>query len=250
MTIPDEIIRRARTGDRQAVDAVLTVVCPAVWRIACGLTGSRGAGSTVARTVLRQSVRVMADWRDGITPENWFYHHTVLATRSVAGFDGEADVLEAGETSQSIADRAFVLSLRGLPRQQREAFILHFGERLNTRLLGIAMDCSTSAAEVHLDAAMRALHSLAGDGFDRMSSQIGAAYASLTPSPETIAQIVKREAFKGRRRSVSALSARRIAFLIILMSIGLAGWHWRGRVLQWFQALQRLDTPATRPTGS
>lgn len=249
MKIPDDLIREARTGDRQAVEALLTAVCPAVWRIAVGLTGSARAGSTVAKTVLRQSVRVMPDWHDGITPENWFYHHTVLATRPIDEERGE-DVLRWAESQSDVASRAFLLALRGLPRQQREAFILRAGEHLNTRLLGIAMDCSASAAQVHLDAAESALRSLAGDDFGQMTSQIAAAYASLTPSRDRIAQIVGREASRGRRPEFSALFARRIAFLMILLSLALAGWHWRGQVLEWVKKLRSLDTPATQPTGA
>lgn len=232
MTIPDEIIRQARKGDRRAVEALLTAVCPAVWRIAAGLTGSVRSGSAVAQTVLRQSVGVIPDWREGITPENWFFHHTVLATRSIEEDASEVDPLGGGNAKLKVASRAFILALRGLPRQQREAFILHVGEHLNTRLLGIAMDCSASAAEVHLEAAQRALKSLAGENFDQMKLQIATNYTSLTPSHEKVAQIVRRQASRGRRPAISRALARRFAFLIILLSIGLAGWHWRGRVLE------------------
>ncbi len=228
----------------------MTAVCPAVWRIAVGLTGSARAGSAVAQTILRQSVRVIPDWRDGITPEYWFYHHTVLATRAIDDDSGE-DVLRSAPLQSDVAARAFVLALRGLPRQQREALILNVGEHLNTRLLGIAMDCSASAAEVHLDAAERALRSLAGEHFSQMMSQVAVAYESLTPSRQTVTQIVGHESSRRRRRpEFSALFARRIIFLIILLSLALAGWHWRGHVLEWVARLRSLDTPATQPADA
>ena len=43
----------------------------------------------------------------------------------------------------------FIRALRTLPVQQAEAFILHHGEHLNERLLGVAMDLSTGAAGSH-----------------------------------------------------------------------------------------------------
>ena len=110
--------------------------------------------------MIRRSLRVLPKWRTGVVPENWFYHHTLLSARGflarppdphqdllVTAAPAPKDPRDAAPPTGEIAlawvgpDEAsyvaFVRALRNLPAQQAEAFILHHGERLNERLLGV-----------------------------------------------------------------------------------------------------------------
>ena len=120
-----------------------------------GLTGDAATQHTITETVLQQSVEVMAEWRDGASPRRM-----VLPSYSAHVRTGR-DRAPRRRRKQCLPPRrrllmSLIMPSCGqceLPLQQREAFILHQGERLNPRLLGVAMDCSITAAQVHLDAA-------------------------------------------------------------------------------------------------
>ena len=93
--------------------------------------------------------------------------------------------------------------------QQREAFILHYGERQNSRYLAVAMDCSTEAAANHLKAATDSLRAIAGPEFGPFTAQLAHCYTRLTPSEQLVLPSIKsvvrryvwprRIALRGRR---------------------------------------------------
>src|SRR4051794_4055506 len=187
MAIGDDLLRRAKDYDRRALEELLSDVYPVVYRMAHALTGRPGAGRQVVHDVIRRSLRVLPKWRTGVVPENWFYHHTLLSARqflsrppeprqdllvtAAPNASPDADAGAAPPTGEialawvaptDASYVAFVRALRSLPPQQAEAFILHHGERLNERLLGVAMDCSLTAAATHLGAAKAALNAVSG----------------------------------------------------------------------------------------
>lgn len=177
MPVSEETFEAARRLSRPAVEAVLADSYPAVCRMSRALTGREGAARQLMSAVLKRSLRVLPSWRAGASPENWFYHHTVIAARQAPGAPPDAAhdllVAAAGEAPREYI--AFISALRKLPLQQREAFILHHGERLNERLLGVAMDCSAGAAAAHLNAAADSLNAIAGDRA-RPLTEIGRAH--------------------------------------------------------------------------
>jgi DNA-directed RNA polymerase specialized sigma24 family protein len=238
---------RARQADRRAVEAVLTESYPAVHRMAHALTGEAKVAQRVVKAVLRRAVRVMPRWRRGITPENWFYHHALLISREAPQMPTpERDLLLIAGTSGHPAYQAFIRALRGLPRQQMEAFVLNHGEKLNARLLGVAMDCSTSAATTHLDAATKALKSISVELFPSLTATIERAYATLNPPSTLIRATVSQQVGAalwaiGLRRLV-----RRIILLAILALLAYVIWHWHALLLQWFQAARsKAQTQST-----
>src|SRR5688500_5926797 len=83
MPVPDEVLHRAMKNDRDAMEAMLAEVYPSVYRFAHALTGRPGAARQVLHDVLRRSLRVIPKWRRGTTPENWYYHHTLITARSL-----------------------------------------------------------------------------------------------------------------------------------------------------------------------
>lgn len=235
---------QARRGNRSAVEAILTESFPAVHRIAHALSGEPRTGTAVSRHVMRRAVRVMPRWRRGITPENWFYHHTLLVAREAAAQVPRPDhdlLITAGPGGMP-AYVAFVRALRGLPRQQMEAFVLNHGEKLNSRLLGVAMDCSASAAATHLVAATDTLRTIAGDSYEELVPALERAYATLTPPETVVRTTVARQVSAG----LWAMRLRRIIrwtiTLAVLAAIGYAVWRWHALFLQWFEILRSRAT--------
>lgn len=242
--VSDQIMAQARRANRSAVEAILTESYPAVHRIAHALTGDPRTAAAVGRHILRRAVRVMPRWRRGITPENWFYHHTLLVAREAAAQapPPDHDLLAATGPGARPAYVAFIRALRGLPRQQMEAFVLNHGEKLNSRLLGVAMDCSASAAGTHLVAATEALRTISGSSYDQLVPALERAYTTLTP-PETIVRTtVARQASAG----LWAMRLRRIVrwtiTLLLLAAISYSVWRWRDLLLHWFQVLRSRAT--------
>jgi DNA-directed RNA polymerase specialized sigma24 family protein len=236
----DEIINRARRSDRSAVETLLSESYPAMHRIAHALCGDPKTAGRIVRLVLRRAVLVMPRWRKGITPENWFYHHMLLTARGASSQQVPIDrelLITAGPTG-SPAYVAFVRALRQLPRQQMEAFILNHGEKLNSRLLGVSMDCSTRAATVHFDAATESLRTISGASFDELAGAFERAYATLNPPPTVVRTAVRREAAAAIWTIRLRRFVRRCVILIILALIAYAVWHWHSLLLQWFEAIR------------
>lgn len=237
MPVADEVMAAARKGDRASVEAVITECFPAVHRVAHALTGDPAVAGKVVRHVLRRSVDVMPRWRTGLIPENWFFHNTLITLRRLEAPPPQPNqdlLITVGPTGHS-AYGGFIRALRALPGQQVEAFVLHYGEHLNERLLGVAMDLSTGAAGSHLAAATLALRTLAGNEYAALVGAFGKAYAALTP-PETVvkttAETEIRSVFWSKllRRVV-----RRLLTLAILAAIGFAAWHFREQLIKWFE---------------
>jgi DNA-directed RNA polymerase specialized sigma24 family protein len=230
-------MKRARRSDRAAVEAILCESYPAVHRIAHALAGEPRLAQRVVRAVLRRAIRVMPRWRKGITPENWFYHHALLLSREVAEIpESERDLLVTAGPTGDPAYRAFIRALRGLPRQQMEAFVLNHGEKLNSRLLGVAMDCSTIAAATHLDAGTSALKTVSVEMFPALAATLERAYATLTPPQTLIRATVSQQTGAVLWTIRFRRLMRRIIWLAILGLLAYAVWHWHALLLQWIQA--------------
>jgi DNA-directed RNA polymerase specialized sigma24 family protein len=234
------MMKRARRFDRQAIEAILANSYPAMHRMAHALTGDPKLAQRVVRLVLRRAVRVMPRWRQGITPENWFYHHMLLTAREASSHPPSTDrdlLITAGPTGNP-AYVAFIRALRGLPRQQMEAFILNHGEQLNPRLLGVSMDCSTIAASTHLTAATQSLQGIAVESFPGLVAAFERGYHTLTP-PETIVRSATSQQTSAVIWQVRVRRfVRRLFWLAVLALIGYAVWRWHPILLQWFEAVR------------
>ncbi|HZL34929.1 MAG TPA: hypothetical protein VFC78_06450 [Tepidisphaeraceae bacterium] len=236
MPVSDEVLDRARKLSRPAVEAVLADSYPAVCRLSRALAGREGAARQIMAGVMKRSVRVLPTWRSGSSPENWFYHHTILAARRSAGSPPtpREDLLSIAAGADAPGDYvAFVLAIRKLVPQQREAFILHYGERLNERLLGVAMDCSAGAASAHLNAAKEAIGAVAGQRGTALTALFARAYARLSPTQEAVIPLVRRPIRAALWRRRLRRLVRRVIVLAILTALAYAGWHWRAQLAGW-----------------
>src|SRR5688500_10934867 len=184
MPLDEQLFRRATKLERPAVEAEVAQMYPVVHRIALALGGREDVAAQTVRYVLRQAVGQLPKFRDVDAAERWMYHFTVLSSRrsAEAQVDPRSDVLVKHASDVDAEYLAFVRGLRSLPFQQREAFLLTHGERLNDRYLAVAMDCSTKAAEQHLSAATSAMQALAGPHYPVMVRRLEEAHARRSPA--------------------------------------------------------------------
>ena len=240
----EQVLDRARQADREAIECVITTCYPSVHRIAHALTGEPRIAQRITRFVLRRAVVAIPRWRKGLIAENWFYHYPDLTTRVVTHHPPapEQDLLITAGPSTEPAYAAFVRAVRALPVQQMEAFLLNLGEKLNERLLGVAMDLSTQAAGAHLAAATTALQSITGDQYDSARDSLETAYTSLTP-PETIVRSASKQEIRSILwRRLLRRVVRRVIWLTILAALGYAAWRWRTQLteqlLEWWNVIK------------
>jgi DNA-directed RNA polymerase specialized sigma24 family protein len=218
MPIDEDLFLRAHKGDRKAVEALFTSIYPTIHRIAHAHAGREDVARGILNFVLARAVRQVPNWRDPESAERWFYHHTILTARRAALHQAapRQDLLLSAAEENPAPYIAFVRALRGLPLQQQEAFLLHHGERLAPRTMGIAMDCSTNAADTHLQSATAALEKIAGQLFPALTQRLSDAYQRLTPPENAILPSVRSTL---RRRGLSRTIKRlfRLALLIIIL---------------------------------
>lgn len=238
--LDDDLFLQAQRYDRDALEKFLTILYLPVQRMAYGLSGRDDVGRGVVRFMMKQGLSHLSLWRDAAMAQRWFYHHTILTTRRAARHQPtpKQEVLLQGPQKPDPAYEAYIRVLRGLPYQQREAFILHHGEKLDLRQIAIAMDCSTHAAQLHLQAAKDVLAPLAGDAFAALTDRLAQAYQRLTPAPDLIRLPIQRYV----ARSLWPRRIKRILATLLLLAALIAGyylWHRYGHALPWPQTQPR-----------
>jgi DNA-directed RNA polymerase specialized sigma24 family protein len=219
-SVVDEVLlAKARKYNRAAVEAIFAENYAMASRIALGLSGRADVGMGVVRFVVKQAMRAVPAWKDDGAPERWFLHHTILTVRRAAKHqpNQKNDTLIADFKTASPEYLAFIRALRSLPMQQREAFILHHGERLKERFSAVAMDCSVIAASNHLNAAHNELRPIAGENFEAFIKRLNQTYQTLAPGEAMAVP-------KIRRAIVRYVWPRRIARVIgWLLLLGFIG---------------------------
>lgn len=200
--ISDDDVQAAAAYQTAAVEKVIRFHYPLVCRLAFGISGSLSRGTSIVGGIVGRSLHVLKSWTTAAQAKNWFLHHTLLECRRLDVADSADDDPLLTRTDDSNAYRAFIMALRKLPIQQREAFLLTHGEKFDMRQTAIAMDCSTTAAAHHLAAAQKDLALIAGEEYQTATSRMAIIYAALEPGEALIigdiAQHVGR--FMQRRR--------------------------------------------------
>jgi DNA-directed RNA polymerase specialized sigma24 family protein len=226
MPVDPDVFSRARKYQRAALEQLFADTYPSALRIARGLCGREDVAEGVVRFVMVRAFTVLPKWRDETAAERWFLHHTVLTARRAEGHapNQRNDLLAVGGDARYAA---FVRALRALPQQQREAVVLHFGEHLNTRYLGVAMDCSTDAAQAHLDAATKSLRTLAANDFDHLTATLTSVYARHSPAPDAVVPAVRKSVGKGLRPIRLKRAIRWTMILVLLATATYFTLKWR-----------------------
>lgn len=224
MPVSAATLASARKLSSSAVEEVLREHYPSVHRLAHGLAGRADVGAGIVRHVMQRSIAILPTWTEEFQPETWFHHFTVItARRSIQHrADPRTDLL-LGDSgiAPDPAYIAFLTTLRAIPHQQREAFILHTCERLGPRTSALAMDCSTEAAGNHLRAALEALRFVCGERYETFSTRVANGYRRLTPPPNVIMPRVKSIV---RRRVWPRRIVRWVTWVVLLGTIAGAAW--------------------------
>jgi DNA-directed RNA polymerase specialized sigma24 family protein len=229
MRIDEELFARAKKLDRTALEALVESVYPVICRLAYGLSGRPDVGHGIVRFVVNHSLHQLAHWRDAAQAQRWFYHFTVLVSRRGQKHQPQAqqDTLVENSGEVSAAYVAFIRGLRALPFQQREAWLLSYGERLGPRETATAMDCSTSALAVHLQVAEQTLRPMAGEAYEIMRDRAGRAFANLSPREDAIhpsvRNLISRLLWPRRIKRI----IRIIVAILILAALAYAAWRFR-----------------------
>ena len=221
----------ARNGRREATVRLLSAFYPGVYRVAAALTGRRDVARKIARHILARGLELLPKWVEPGAPDRWFRHHTLLLARRVKlgppPTNADALVTAARDADQGNVPMpflAFVVALRQMPRQQAEAYLLHHGEGLPVRAVGVAMDCSQTAAAQHLDTADRTMRAIAGGDVGPLSDRLVAAYRSLTPDGRIVVPAVAGAMRRRRRRRLlRALSV--VVIGAVLVAAAWVGWR-------------------------
>jgi DNA-directed RNA polymerase specialized sigma24 family protein len=230
MIVDPDVLDRARKGNHDAIIELLAAQYPSTHRIAHAICGRNDVGDGVVAYVTKQSFRVVERWNDEEAPQRWFRHHTLLTLRRASKWKPDAahDTLVSDEDRADANYVAFVRALRGLTQQQVEAFVLGHGEQLDLRNTAVAMDCSTTAASVHLKEADERLRALAGQHFDALVARLRQAYERLTPSRDLV---LSRVTLGARRRFLPRALRRAVKWIVVLALLGALAWcAWRFRM--------------------
>jgi DNA-directed RNA polymerase specialized sigma24 family protein len=229
MEVTAELVDDARRGKRRAIVDLLTIYYPVVWRVAVGLTGREDVGKGIVRHLMQRSMRAMPTWKDEGAPTRWFGHHTVLTSRRTLKHKPEPTtdaLLGPGPNDPTYV--AFVRAIRTLPMQQKEAFILHFGEKLDARAVAVAMDCSVGAVQNHLLAAVEQMRALDAQGFDPNVLRMRSIYQNLGPTEQVTIDDIRQRVRSALLPWTLAHASKIILLLILLgMMIWLGLWTWR-----------------------
>jgi DNA-directed RNA polymerase specialized sigma24 family protein len=232
MIVDADVLARARKQSHDAVIEVLAAQYPSTYRIAHAIAGRPDVGDGVVAYLTKQSFRVVERWEDDQAPQRWFRHHALLTLRRAAKWkpDVATDTLVPDDARGDANYVAFVRAIRGLPQQQTEAFLLTHGEQLELRSLAVAMDCSTTAAAVHLKEADDRLRALAGARFEALVTMMRVAYERLTPSRDLV---LSRVGIGLRRHFWPRLLKRIVKLIVLLVILAALGWLvWRfGRTI-------------------
>jgi DNA-directed RNA polymerase specialized sigma24 family protein len=225
MTVDADLVERVRELKPGAVQQLLQSQAPQVYRIAYALSGRWDVGRGIARFVLNRSVKMMPKWKPDDDPANWFHRYTIMTSRRSAKHQPAAgkDVLIEQALQPDARYVAFIAALRHLETQQREAFLLRHGEKLNARYSALAMDCSTQAAENHLIGAERSLKLVAAGDYEPMLQKLADAYMHLTPDSNQLVPAVDSVVF----RRVHLRRWLRLIVLLIELAV-LAAMVWGG----------------------
>ena len=226
MAVEADVISGAQKLRAGAVSQLLQSEAASVYRIAYALSGRWDVGRGIARFVLNRSVRMMPKWKPEDDPDNWYHRFTIQTSRRAARHraTAEKDVLVEQALRPSPEYIAFVSALRQLEAQQREAFLLRHGEKLNARYTALAMDCSTQAAENHLKAAESSLKLVAAANYEPLLRRLVDAYEHLTPDEKQLVPSVSKVVFRQvRLRKFFRFLATLVA-LAFAIAMGWAGW--------------------------
>jgi DNA-directed RNA polymerase specialized sigma24 family protein len=244
MEIDDAVFVAARLGKRQpAIDVIVRYV-PEAFAIATLLTGSFEVGRQAIHRLTVASMKQLPTWTDPDEGRRWFRHQAVLVARQLgtSGVD-DVHVFARADSALPAGFPAFIRAVRKLPQQQQESFLLQHGLGFDPRERGVAMDCSTTAAQTHLQEAERQLIPLLGADYNLMRVTLRDGATRLLDVQDPHGFVARRyRSPRGRRRRDAMLGL----LVILCASAGVAwlAWSYRNEIREF------LETLPTRPSST
>lgn len=168
-----ELVERARAGDREALNLLLSRHLDAVYHTAYRILGDRDAAQDAAQDAFVSAVRALDGFRGDASFRTWLLRITVNAARSSgrrAGRRREAPLELVGERPGSEADPAEAAvqadeverveaALAQLPEKQRLSVTLRL-QGLSHREVAEATDTSEGSARVNYHLGIKRLREL------------------------------------------------------------------------------------------
>jgi RNA polymerase sigma-70 factor (ECF subfamily) len=168
----DELVARARAGDREAFAALVERHYDFVFRVAWRWCGRRADAEDVAQEVCVRLGRAVAGFRGEGRFTTWLYQLTLNAARDhgrriareankVAAYGVQA--LSAAAVVQPEQDDpadALWEAVRQLPPKQCEAVLLVYGEGLSHDAASDVMGCAEATVSWHIHEARKRLKAL------------------------------------------------------------------------------------------
>lgn len=190
------------------------------------LSASQSVGHKVVDVVVDHAQSAAETWTDDAQADRWFPRHTVQTLRDQPLPSATLSPADPLASDADVPTNAAVAALRKLNRQQQEALLLSRGAGLTDRQLGIAMDCSMTAATTHREAALRALREVADNDVGQWLQRIAAAYSRIDLPADYAVRLKKRTV---RRRWV-ATTLQWIGLGLLLCLIAAVMWLLLARV--------------------
>jgi RNA polymerase sigma-70 factor (ECF subfamily) len=172
------LVERARTGDAAALDRLLRVLEPQIWRFGLRLCGDREDARDVLQDTLLGAVRTLGEFRGEAALSTWLYtiarSHCIKKRRRPKGAPANLVSLDAdsGEAGRGLADsasgpaeqaeraelgRLLERALATLPPAFREAVVLRDLEGLSAPEAAAVLGVSVAAVKSRLHRGRTAL---------------------------------------------------------------------------------------------
>ncbi len=166
----DQLVARARAGDRSAFAALVTRHYPMIHRLAWRCCGDRTEAEDIAQEVCVRVARGLAGFEGRSSVSSWLYGITLNAARDAgrararrtAVLQGAAmaALIDAAEPESAGDDEALWQAVRTLPPRQRDAVMLVHVEGLTHRQAAEVLGCAETTVSWHLFTARRQLKTL------------------------------------------------------------------------------------------
>ncbi len=170
-----------------------------MWRLAFLLTGDREGAATLVDRILDAQ-----DNLDSLEPAR-LDRLVIQQAREMMGVKVPPPLSHPPAAAEAIARG--LGAVHALPAQPREAWILSRVDMVDELWMSRAMDCSRTAARMHLSGAEEQLRGRLGEGYDATIVALRSFADGLDPGPIIAANRSQRRKARIRRRTAAAIAA-------------------------------------------
>jgi RNA polymerase sigma-70 factor (ECF subfamily) len=170
MTGPSDetaLIERARSGDREAFEALVRGHYDAMYRMAFKWCGDKADAEDITQNACIKLARSIGTFRFQSAFRTWLYRLVINTAKDWAKARPRRTTDHEIETGRAEApageDRVYAMQVMAyvqtMPDREKSALLLVFGEGLSHREAAAAMDCKESTVSWYIHEARKKLHS-------------------------------------------------------------------------------------------